>query len=62
MNYVVIALLGALAAILTNLGVAVFNDGLRPIMPEYLEGRMDKKAIAATSFAMGFGLVLLIAA
>lgn len=58
MNYVVIALLGALAAILTNLGVAVFNDGLRPIMPEYLEGRMDKKAIAATSFAMGFGLVI----
>ena len=58
MNYVVIALLGALAAILANLGVAVFNDGLRPIMPEYLEGRMDKKAIAATSFAMGFGLVI----
>lgn len=58
MNYVVIALLGALAAILTNLGVAVFNDGLRPVMPEYLEGRMDKKAIAATSFAMGFGLVI----
>lgn len=58
MNYVVIALLGALAAVLANVGVAVFNDGLRPIMPEYLEGRMDKKAIAATSFAMGFGLVI----
>ncbi len=58
MNYLVIALLGALAAILANLGVAVFNDGLRPIMPEYIEGRMDKKAIAATSFALGFGLVI----
>ena len=58
MNYVVITLLGALAAILSNLGVAVFNDGLRPVMPEYLEGRMDKKALAATSFALSFGLVI----
>ena len=33
MNYVVIALLGALAAVLSNMGVAVFNDGLRPIVP-----------------------------
>lgn len=58
MNYVVIALIGALASILANKGVAVFNDGLRPIIPEYLEGRMDKKALAATSFALSFGLVI----
>lgn len=55
---VVIALLGALAAILSNTGVAVFNDGFRAIVPEYLEGRMDKKALAATSFAISFGLVI----
>lgn len=58
MKYVIIALIGALASILANKGVAVFNDGLRPIVPEYLEGRMDKKALAATSFAIGFGLVI----
>ncbi len=58
MKFVVIALLGALAAILSNMGVAVFNDGLRPVVPEYLEGRMDKKALAATSFALSFGLVI----
>ncbi len=58
MQYLVIALLGALAAILANTGVAVFNDGLRAIVPEYLEGRMDKKAFAATSFALCFGLVI----
>lgn len=58
MKYVIVALIGALASILANKGVAVFNDGLRPIMPEYLEGRMDKKALAATSFALGFGLVI----
>jgi len=27
MKFVIIALLGALAAILSNMGVAVFNDG-----------------------------------
>lgn len=58
MKYVLMALIGALASILANKGVAVFNDGLRPIMPEYLEGRMDKKALAATSFALSFGLVI----
>ena len=58
MKYLIVALIGALASILANLGVAVFNDGLRPIVPEYEEGRMDKKALAATSFALGFGLVI----
>ncbi|SKA97172.1 Protein of unknown function [Caloramator quimbayensis] len=58
MKYIIVALIGALAAILANKGVAVFNDGLRPIMPEYLEGRMDKKALVATSFALSFGLVI----
>lgn len=57
-QYIIIALLGALAAILANTGVAVFNDGFRPIVPEYFEGRMDRKALAATSFAISFGLVI----
>jgi hypothetical protein len=55
MKIILMAIIGALAAILANKGVAVFNDGLRPIMPEFLEGRMDRKALAATSFAMSFG-------
>lgn len=58
MNIVVIAAIGALAAILAQRGIAVFNDGLRPIMPEYLEGRMTKAELAATSFALSFGLVI----
>ena len=58
MKIVLIALIGALAAILANGGIAVFNDGLRPIMPEYLEGRMKKSELAATSFALSFGLVI----
>ncbi|MDR1977551.1 MAG: YhfT family protein [Synergistaceae bacterium] len=57
-NYLLIMALGGLAAALANRGVAVFNDGLRPIMPEYTEGRMDHKSLAATSFALCFGLVI----
>lgn len=58
MNYIVAVLLGSLAALLANRGVAIFNDGLRPIVPEFLEGRMDRKSLAATSFALSFGLVV----
>lgn len=58
MKLLLIAAIGALASILANKGVAVFNDGLRPIVPEFLEGRMDRKALAATSFALSFGLVI----
>ena len=58
MQYLVIALLGALSAILVNQGIAVFNDGFRAIVPEFLEGRMNRKALAATSFAISFGFVI----
>ena len=55
---IVVGALGALAAILSNTGIAVFNDGLRPVMPEYLDGVISKKELAATSFAVSFGLVI----
>lgn len=55
---VVVGLLGGLCAILANRGIAVFNDGLRPVVPEFLEGKIGKKEIAATSFALSFGLVI----
>lgn len=58
MNIMLMAVIGALAAIMANKGIAVFNDGLRPIMPEHIEGRMSRKELAATAFAMSFGLVI----
>lgn len=58
MRYIIAALIGGFASYLANAGVAVFNDGLRPIMPEYFDGRMDRKSLAATSFALSFGLVI----
>lgn len=55
---VIVGLLGALAAVIANKGIAVFNDGLRPIIPEFLDNKIGKKELAATSFALGFGLVI----
>lgn len=55
---ILLACIGAIAAIMANLGIAVFNDGLRPIVPENLEGRMSRKELGITAFAMSFGLVI----
>ncbi|PHM50311.1 YhfT family protein [Xenorhabdus miraniensis] len=53
-----LAAIGAIAAMMANRGIAVFHDGLRPLLPEYLEGRMSRKVLAATSFALSIGLVV----
>ncbi|MBV7509461.1 YhfT family protein [Bacillus sp. sid0103] len=50
--------IGVITAVMANLGIAVFNDGLRPIVPENLEGRMSRKELGVTAFAMSFGLVI----
>ncbi len=58
MELVIIGLLGALASILANKQVAVFHDGFRPIVGNYLNGKIDRKTLGVTSFALSFGLVI----
>ena len=58
MKYLVIALIGALASVLSNKGIAVFNDGFRPIVGQYFNKEISKKELAAMSFAISFGLVI----
>lgn len=58
LEVVLMACIGGLAAVMANQGIAVFNDGLRPIVPENLEGRMSRKELGVTAFAMSFGLVI----
>ncbi|MDR2975823.1 MAG: YhfT family protein [Streptococcaceae bacterium] len=57
-TYFLMAAIGGVGSILANRGIAVFNDGLRPIMPEYLEGKITRKELAASSFAVSFGLII----
>ena len=47
LRYVVIFLAGMLGALLANRGIAVFNDAVRPIVPEYREGRMTRFEFAS---------------
>lgn len=58
MKYVVIICIGALASVLANRGIAVFNDGFRAIVPQYYDGKISRKELAAMSFAVSFGLVI----
>ena len=44
--------------ILFMIAFAVFNDGFRPIVPQYYEGSISRKELAAMSFAISFGLVI----
>ncbi len=57
-HLILMAVIGAISAMMANRSIAVFHDGLRPLVPEYVEGRMSRKALAATSFALSFGLVI----
>ncbi|MEG0989190.1 MAG: YhfT family protein [Clostridium sp.] len=57
-KYIVIALIGALASILSNQGIAVFNDGFRPIAGQYFNKEISRKELVAMSFAINFGLVI----
>lgn len=58
MESVFVILIGAVAAVLANLNIAVFNDGLRPIVGEHIEGRLKRRELGLTAFAMSFGLVI----
>ncbi|MFO7343232.1 MAG: YhfT family protein, partial [Bacillaceae bacterium] len=58
METLFVVLIGAIAAVLANRNIAVFNDGLRPIVSEHIEGRLKRRELALTAFAMSFGLVI----
>lgn len=58
MKYIVIASIGALASILSNQLIAVFHNGLRPLMPDYFDGRISRKQLATISFAMSIGIIV----
>ncbi len=54
---ILFAAMGGLSAVLANRGVAIFHDGLRPILPSYRDGNVDAKSIRRTSFTLGLGFL-----
>ncbi len=58
LKYIVIVAIGALAAMLSNRGIAVFNDGFRPVVSQYYDKQISRKELATISFSISFGLVI----
>lgn len=54
----VIGALGLWSALLMNKGIANFHDGLRPVMPEFLGGRMSRAELTAIAFGISLGFVV----
>lgn len=54
---ILVALLTATTALLSYFGRAVFHDGIRPIMPEFIEGRMKRPELASISFGLSVGFI-----
>lgn len=57
LTIVVVGALCAVTALLSNLGVAVFNDGVRPFVPEFLEKRMPRAEYAVAVFGICIGFI-----
>lgn len=56
-NSITLVLLCALTAFLSHMGMAVFHDGIRPVIPEYIEGRMHRSEMASVAFGLSVGFI-----
>lgn len=57
LKMIIFALMGGYATFLANRTIAVYHDGLRPIMPEFINGNMSRKELAGISFAISIGFI-----
>ena len=55
---IVLIAICAWASLLAHMNISNFNDGARPIFPEFMEGRMTRAEFAVVVTGMGFGWVL----
>lgn len=44
-------------AFLSHIGAAVFHDGIRPVIPEYIEGRMKRPELVSIAFGLSVGFI-----
>lgn len=57
MNVIIVMVLCAMTAFLSHMGMAVFHDGIRPVIPEYIEGRMGRSQMASIAFGLSVGFI-----
>jgi hypothetical protein len=54
---IIFALLTGYSTFLTNRSIAVYHDGLRPIMPEFMNGNMNRRELGGITFAISIGFI-----
>ncbi|WP_329455420.1 YhfT family protein [Streptomyces sp. NBC_01497] len=52
-----VIVLAALTALISHMALAVFNDGTRPFMLEFIQGRATRAATAAVAFGLSAGFI-----
>lgn len=57
LKMVVFALMGGYATFLANKTIAVYHDGLRPMMPEFINGNINHREMLGISFAISIGFI-----
>ncbi|WP_392562945.1 YhfT family protein [Orbus sturtevantii] len=58
LNMIIMACVCSIATIMSNRGIAVFNDALRPMVLEYKEKKISKSVLGTTAFAFGIGYII----
>ncbi len=56
-NLIIVTLLCALTAYIAHMGMACFHDGIRPVVPEFIEGRMTRGQMASIAFGLSVGFI-----
>lgn len=56
-SIIIVGAVCALTALMSHMGIAVFNDGVRPFVPEYLEGRMNRAEYTTAVFGICIGFI-----
>lgn len=57
MHIIVVALLTGMTALLAHKSVAVFHDGIRPILPQLVEGNMSRREAGSIAFGLSVGFI-----
>lgn len=57
LKIIIFAIMSGYATFLANKMIAVYHDGLRPILPEFMNGNMSRAELAAISFSISIGFI-----
>ncbi|MGU0172027.1 YhfT family protein [Escherichia coli] len=58
---IVVACLTGMTSLLAHRSAAVFHDGIRPILPQLIEGYMNRREAGSIAFGLSIGFVASVA-